>query len=135
MPHLSFEYSRGLGQICDLDAFAAVCRDALVATGACPLGGIRVRGFEADVQAIADSGNYHFCDMVLRLGEGRDDATRGRIADTLYAAAEAALRPGLGDTPFILSLEVQEIASEFSRKSWSTIHAALKTKAPKDHGA
>ena len=52
MPHLSFEYSRGLGQICDLDAFAAVCRDALVATGACPLGGIRVRGFEADVQAL-----------------------------------------------------------------------------------
>lgn len=129
MPHLSFEYSRGLGDLTDLEAFAAVCRDALVATGACPLGGIRVRGFEAGVQAVADGGDYHFCDVVLRLGQGRDAATRARIADALYAAAEAALRPGLGDRPFILSLEVQEIQSEFSRKSWSTIHTALGEKA------
>ena len=133
MPHLSFEYSRGLGRLTDLDAFARSCRDALVATGACPLGGIRVRGFEADVQAVADSGpgggDYHFCDMVLRLGAGRDAETRGMIADRLYAAAEAALRPGIGETPFILSLDVQEIPPEFSRKSWSTIHAALKRKA------
>ena len=132
MPHLSFEYSRGLGRLTDLDAFARICRDALVETGACPLGGIRVRGFEADVQAVADSGpeggDYHFCDMVLRLGEGRDAATRAMIADRLYAAAEAALRPGVGERPFILSLEVQEISSAFSRKSWSTIHAALKAK-------
>ncbi len=129
MPHLNFEYSQGLGDLTDLDAFAAACRDALLATGACPLGGIRVRGFEADVQAVADGGRYHFCDMVLRLGQGRDAATRGRIADELYAAAEAVLRPDLGDTPFILSLEVQEIPSDFARRSWSTIHAALAEKA------
>lgn len=128
MPHLSFEFSRGLGGLTDLDAFARRCRDALVATGACPLGGIRVRGFEADVQAVADGGDYHFCDMILRLGQGRDGETRGRIADQLYAAAEAALRPDLDDIPFILSLEVQEIESAFSRKSWSTIHAVLREK-------
>jgi 5-carboxymethyl-2-hydroxymuconate isomerase len=128
MPHLSFEYSRGLGALAEMAGFAAACRDALASTGACPLGGIRVRGFEADVQAVADGGPYHFCDMVLRLGQGRDAATRGRVADALYAAAEAFLRPALGDIPFILSLEVQEIESAFSRKSWSTIHAALKEK-------
>ena len=131
MPHLSFEHSRGLGELTDLDAFAAACRDALVATGACPLGGIRVRGFEAGCQAVADgAGDYHFCDMVLRLGPGRDAATRGAIADALYAAAEDALRPDLGDTPCILSLEVQEIAAAYARKSWSTIHAAVKETAP-----
>jgi 5-carboxymethyl-2-hydroxymuconate isomerase len=126
MPHLRFDYSRGLGAIADLDGFARACRDALVATGVCPLGGIRVRGFEADAQAVADGGDYHFCDMILRLGQGRDGVTRDRVADELYAAAEASLRPALGDVPFILSLEVQEIDSRFSRKSWSTIHAALK---------
>ncbi len=127
MPHLSFEYSRGLGELTDLDAFAATCRDALVATGACPVGGIRVRGFRADFQAIADSaGSYHFLDMVLRLGQGRTAEIREIIADALYAAAEAALRPELGDIPFILSLEVQEIEKSFSRKSWSTIHAAIE---------
>ncbi|AXX98579.1 5-carboxymethyl-2-hydroxymuconate Delta-isomerase [Profundibacter amoris] len=127
MPHLRFEYSRGLEDLADLDRLAETLRDALVSSGQCPLGGIRVRGFRADHQAIADGAkSYHFLDMVLRLGEGRDAATRAGIADTLYAAAETALRPQVGDVPFILSLEVVEIDSRFSRKSWSTIHAAIK---------
>lgn len=126
MPHLSFEYSTGLRNHADLDALAVTMRDALIATGKCPLGGIRVRGFRADVSAIADGAQeYHFLDMILRLGQGRDDQTRGEIADQLYAAVEAALRPQLKDMPFILSLEVQEIDSRFSRKGWSTIHAAI----------
>lgn len=130
MPHLSFEYSRGLGQLADLDGFAATCRDALVATGLCPLGGIRVRGFEASVQAISDGGEYHFLDMILRLGEGRSSEQRGAIADALYLAAEADLRPALAELPFILSLEVVEIDARFSRKSWSTIHAAIANSTP-----
>ncbi|HGG05337.1 MAG TPA: 5-carboxymethyl-2-hydroxymuconate Delta-isomerase [Aliiroseovarius sp.] len=126
MPHLSFEYSPGLENLCDLNAFASACRDALVATGACKPGGIRVRGFRADICVVADGKvGGHFLDMVLRLGEGRDDATRAAIADSLYSAAETTLRPALNDMPFILSLEVQDIQAMFSRKSWSTIHAAL----------
>jgi len=126
MPHLHFEYSAGLETLADLDGFAACLRDALLETGAAPLGGIRVRGFRADHQAIADGGAGHFLDMELRLGQGRDVATRGAIADALYTAGEAYLRPALGNIPFILSLEVREIDARFSRKSWSTIHAAIK---------
>jgi len=119
-----------LQELADLDALAATLRTALVDTGHCPLGGIRVRGFRADHQTIADGGGgYHFLDMVLRLGAGRDDATRAEIADKLYAAAEAALRGQLGDLAFILSLEVVEINNRFSRKSWSTIHAAIKERS------
>lgn len=126
MPHLSFEYSAGLRNHADLDALAVTMRNALIATGQCPVGGIRVRGFRADVNAIGDgAAEYHFLDMILRLGQGRDDLTRGDIADQLYSAVEAALRPQVKDIPFILSLEVQEIDSRFSRKSWSTIHAAI----------
>lgn len=127
MPHLRFEYSQGLEDLADLDGLAVALRTALVETGHCPLGGIRVRGFRADHQAIADgAGIYHFLDMVLRLGAGRSDDIRATIADQLYAAAEAALRPQVGDVAFILSLEVVEIDSHTSRKSWSTIHAAIK---------
>lgn len=133
MPHLSFEFSRGLGKVADLDTLAKDMRDALFATGECPLGGIRVRGFEAQVQAIADDAEpYHFLDMVLRLGQGRDDATRERIADQLYQAVETALRPQLGDAPFILSLDVQEIETRTSRKSWSTLHAAIRERTADD---
>ncbi|WP_424940365.1 hypothetical protein [Aliiroseovarius sp. S253] len=133
MPHLSFEYSTGLGQQADLSALAETMREALVATGKCPIGGIRVRGFESDVDAIGDgAGGYHFLDMILRLGQGRDEATREAIADTLYSAVEDALRPQMGDTPFILSLEVQEIVTRFSRKTWSTIHAAIRERTDND---
>lgn len=126
MPHLSFEFSRGLGARADLGDLAQTMRAALAATGHCPVGGIRVRGFEAQIDAIADGAEgYHFLDMILRLGQGRDVATREAIADQLYLAVETALRPQLGDTPFILSLEVQEIETRFSRKSWSTLHAAI----------
>lgn len=131
MPHLRFDYSQGLEQLADLDRLADVLRDALAATGQMPLGGIRVRGFRADHQAIADgAATYHFLDMVLRIGQGRDVATRAAVADTLYAAAEAELRPALGDQPFILSLEMREIDARFARKNWSTIHAAIKGRAP-----
>ncbi|WP_432449647.1 hypothetical protein [Aliiroseovarius marinus] len=134
MPHLSFEYSTGLGQQADLRSLAEVMRAALVATGQCPVGGIRVRGFEADIDAIGDgAGGYHFLDMILRLGQGRDEATREAIADTLYGAVEDALRPQMGNTPFILSLEVQDIETRFSRKSWSTIHAAIRERTQDDN--
>ncbi len=127
MPHLSFEYSRGLETHIDPDAFAATCRDALLASGHCPLGGIRVRGFGADAQAIADGRpGLHFLDMVLRLGAGRSPAVKRAIGDGLYQAAQAFLRPALGATPFILSLEIREIDPDLSWKSWSTIHAAMQ---------
>ena len=133
MPHLSFEFSNGLGQQANLQGLAETMRAALVATGQCPVGGIRVRGFEADIDAIGDgAGGYHFLDMILRLGQGRDEAMREAIADQLYGAVEDALRPQMGDTPFILSLEVQEIETRFSRKSWSTIHAAIRERTQDD---
>jgi 5-carboxymethyl-2-hydroxymuconate isomerase len=128
MPHLRFEYSPGLGSIVDLGGFAAAMRDAMVATGVFPLGGIRVRGFEADVSEIADGRDgLHFLDIVVRMGEGRPAEVRANLADTLYAAARTVLEPQTGPVPFALSLEVAELSSAFSRKAWNTIHAATAT--------
>ncbi len=126
MPHLSFEYSTGLGRMVDLPGFAAHMRDAMVGTGVFPLGGIRVRGFEADVMAVADGGDYHFIDMVLRMGEGRTEDVRDGAADALYDAARAYLEPQV-TTPFMLSLELVQIDKRFSRKAWNTVHAAVTT--------
>lgn len=124
MPHLRFEYSKGLARIADLTGFAAIMRDTMLATGVFPLGGIRVRGFQADVCALADGGDYHFLDMVLRMGAGRDAATHEKVADMLYDAARALLEPQI-TTPFMLSFELCEIDPARSRKSWNTVHAAL----------
>ena len=127
MPHLRFDYSPGLGAQVDLAAFAQHMRAAMIDTGLFPLGGIRVRGHEAQVHAVADGApHWHWLDMELRLGQGRPEADRTRATETLYAAARAWLEPRLAAQPFALSLELREIDPRFSAKGWNTIHAALK---------
>ncbi len=126
MPHLSFEYSAGVGDRVNLHDFATCLRDAMAATGIFPLGGIRVRGFCADVAVIADGGAHDFIDISVRLGAGRDLATRQRGAEAIYAAAEAFLRPRIGATPFALSLEMREIDPDLSIKRYNTIHDFLE---------
>ncbi len=121
MPHLSFEYSRGLGARVDLPGFVEHMRREMIATDVLPEPGIRIRGFEADHAAVADGGPHHFLDMVLRLGEGRDAATRAALADRLYAAARAVLEPQVAGIGFLLSLEVVEIRAEFARKAFNTL--------------
>ena len=126
MPHLRFDHSPGLGPLADLHGFAEHMRTAMVATGLFPLGGIRVRGHEAGVQAVADgSDRWHWLDMELRIGQGRSEADRRRAVEALYAAARAWLEPRLGERPFALSLELREIDPRFSAKAWNSIHATL----------
>ena len=123
MPHLSLEYSSGLEAQIDMAGLGAALRDAMAATGVFPLGGIRVRAHRCDAVAIADGqGPYGFVDMSLRMGAGRDAATRRRAAEAVYDAAESFLRPAIGDAPFMLSLELREIDPDFSIRRWSTVH-------------
>lgn len=126
MPHLAIEYDRGTGERVDMKGFCVAMRDAMAASGVFPLGGIRVRAFCADHVVIADGDPAHgFVDMHLRMGQGRDKETRLRVAEALYVAAEAALRPSIGDAPFMLSLDISEIDAASSIKRWSTVHDHL----------
>lgn len=127
MPHLRFDHSPGLGDLVDLQGFAEHMRAAMVETGLFPLGGIRVRGHAAEVQATADgSDRWHWLDMELRIGQGRSEADRIRATESLYAAGRAFLEPRLGTQPFALSLELREIDPRFSAKGWNSIHQTLK---------
>lgn len=121
MPHLSFEYSGGLGALVDLPGFVTHMRREMVATGVLPELGLRIRGHEADVWAVADGGPHHFLDMVLRLGQGRDAATRSALADRLYDAARAVLEPQVRGVGFLLSLEIVEIDAATGRKAFNTL--------------
>ena len=125
MPHLSFDYSPGLESRADLPAFAAAMRDAMVATGLFPLGGIRVRGHRADISLVADGGPHDFMDIAVRLGAGRSKQARKAAAAAIYEAAEAFLKPCVAEGAFALSLELREIDPEFSIKYFNTIHHHL----------
>ncbi|MFV0473130.1 MAG: 5-carboxymethyl-2-hydroxymuconate isomerase [Pikeienuella sp.] len=127
MPHLSFEYSAGVEGRVDLPAFAAMLRDAMVATGIFPLGGIRVRGHRADIAVVADGGPHDFIDMRLRIGAGREDEAKARAAEMIYEAAETWLQARVGPGGFALSFEMIEIDPGFSIKRYNTIRNHLQS--------
>ena len=94
MPHFTIEYSANLDSRLDMGKIVEVVRKAAVETGIFPLGGIRVRAIRCEHYAIAD-GNPHFgfLDMVLRLGEGRDLATRKKAGEHIFRALSDHLDP------------------------------------------
>jgi len=129
MPHFTIEYSANLDARVDMGEVVEVVRRAAVDTGIFPLGGIRVRAVRCERYAIAD-GNPHFgfLDMVLRLGEGRDLATRKKAGEHIFRALSAHLDPVFAETKFALSFDMQINDKETSWKR-NNIHDALKAEA------
>jgi 5-carboxymethyl-2-hydroxymuconate isomerase len=129
MPHFTIEYSANLDARVDMGAVVEVVRKAAIETGIFPLGGIRVRAVRCEHFAIADGGaNLGFLDMVLRLGEGRDLATRKRAGEHIFKALSAYLDPVFAQSKFALSFDMQINDKETSWKR-NNIHEALKAEA------
>ena len=129
MPHLVLDYSANLGSAVDIQGLCEVLRDAMVETDVFPLGGIRVRAIPCTAYAIADGDPaYAYLHMTLRMGHGRDEATRLRVARHLSAVAEAYVKPQF-DGPFALSLDLSELDPVTSLKAFNSIHTHIKDKA------
>jgi len=126
MPHFTLEYSANLDDLVDMGAAVELVRRAAVETGIFPLGGIRVRAVRCEHYAIADGReNYGFLDMVLRLGEGRDLATRKKAGEHIFKALSAHLDPVFANSKFALSFDMQINDKDTSWKR-NNIHDALK---------
>ena len=130
MPHLTVDYSANLDGDIDIAAFCAAMRDAMLASGIFPLGGIRVRALPCQAYVIADGDPaYAYLHMICRVGAGRDPDTRLAAAEAIYAAAEGFVRARLGDRPVALSLDLDELHPRTSLKRFNTVHDALAAKA------
>jgi 5-carboxymethyl-2-hydroxymuconate isomerase len=126
MPHFTIEYSANLDAVVDMGEVVEVVRKAAVATGIFPLGGIRVRTVRCEHYAIADGNpDLGFLDMVLRLGEGRDLATRKKAGEHIFEALSAYLDPVFAQNKFALSFDMQINDKDTSWKR-NNIHEALK---------
>jgi 5-carboxymethyl-2-hydroxymuconate isomerase len=126
MPHFTIEYSANLDAVVDMGEIVEVVRKAAVATGIFPLGGIRVRAVKCEHYAIADGNpDFGFLDMVLRLGEGRDLATRRKAGEHIFEALSAYLDPVFAQGKFALSFDMQINDKDTSWKR-NNIHEALK---------
>ena len=129
MPHFTIEYSANLDALVDMGKVVELVRKAAVETGIFPLGGIRVRAVKCEHYAIADGQrNFGFLDMVLRLGEGRDLATRKQAGEHIFKALSAHLDPVFANSKFALSFDMQINDKETSWKR-NNIHDALKADA------
>ena len=126
MPHFTIEYSANLDSRLDIGKVVEVVRQAAVETGIFPLGGIRVRAIRCEYYAIADGSPHHgFLDMVLRLGEGRELATRKRAGEQIFRALSDHLDPAFAAGGFALSFDMQINDKETSWKR-NNIHGSLK---------
>ena len=129
MPHFTIEYSANLDTRLDMEDVVEVVRKAAVETGIFPLGGIRVRAIRCEQYAIADNRqDYGFLDMVLRLGEGRDLATRKKAGEHIFRALSQHLDPVFAQIKFALSFDMQINDKETSWKR-NNIHEVLKAEA------
>jgi 5-carboxymethyl-2-hydroxymuconate isomerase len=129
MPHFTIEYSANLDKRVDMAKVVEVVRKAAVESGIFPLGGIRVRAIKCEHYAIADGNpNLGFLDMVLRLGEGRDLATRKKAGEHVFKALSTHLDPVFAQSKFALSFDMQINDKETSWKR-NNIHEALKAEA------
>ncbi len=129
MPHFTIEYSANLDGRVDMAEVVEVVRKAAVEAGIFPLGGIRVRAIRCEHYAIADGNpNHAFLDMVLRLGEGRDLATRKKAGEHVFKALSTHLDPVFAKMKFALSFDMQINDKDTSFKR-NNIHEALKAEA------
>jgi 5-carboxymethyl-2-hydroxymuconate isomerase len=129
MPHFTLEYSANLDARLDMGKIVEIVRKAAVETGIFPLGGIRVRSIRCEHYAIADGRpEFGFLDMVLRLGEGRDLATRKKAGEQIFKALSAHLDPVFATSQIALSFDMQINDKETSWKR-NNIHDALKAEA------
>jgi 5-carboxymethyl-2-hydroxymuconate isomerase len=129
MPHFTIEYSANLDSRLDTGKVVEVVRKAAEETGIFPLGGIRVRAIRCEHYAIADGSAHHgFLDMVLRLGEGRDLATRKNAGEHIFRVLSDHLDPVFAAGQFALSFDMQINDKETSWKR-NNIHGALKAES------
>ena len=129
MPHFTIEYSANLDARVDMAEIVELVRKAAVETGIFPLGGIRVRAIKCEHYAIADGNpQLGFLAMVLRLGEGRDLASRKKAGEHIFKALSVHLDPVFAEKKFALSFDMQINHKETSWKR-NNIHEAMKAEA------
>jgi len=117
MPHITIECSANVAGRADLDALVRAVHEAALETGVFPVGGTRTRLALLERYRIADGDPANaFVHVTVRIGQGRDAATKHAAGSHVFAALCASLAGAFAAGPLALSLEVQEIDAALSFK-------------------
>ena len=110
MPHLLVEYSANVVPVVSVPALLRAVHEAALSTGVFEVGAVRTRGARRDDYVVADDhADNAFVAVTVRIARGRDEATRTRVGQAIFAAVCRQLAPAYGDGPLAISVEVQEI--------------------------
>jgi 5-carboxymethyl-2-hydroxymuconate isomerase len=110
MPHIWVEYSANLDAVVAIDRLLDSVHETALATGVFPVGGTRTRGVRVEKYRIADGHpDNGFVHVVLRIGHGRDAATKKRAAEAVFATVCEFLSGVMEKRPLGISLELQEL--------------------------
>ncbi len=121
MPHLILDYTPALDTQADMASLCNHLRRAMIDTGTFPMAGVRVRAHPAAYVSMADGGGAHmYLHLQLRIGAGRDAATRAAASKAVFDAACAFLAPVTAAHSLAISCELVEIDPATSHKSGTT---------------
>jgi 5-carboxymethyl-2-hydroxymuconate isomerase len=107
--HLVIEHSSNLRRQLNLPKFVEAMRQATLATGIFPVGGMRARAYES--AADTDAGphpDHTFVHLCISVGQGRDHASRRQACEEIFAAACEQLREVHARAPVGISVQMQE---------------------------
>ena len=129
MPHLNIEYSANLDPVLDIQSLVDRIHAEALQTGIFPLAGVRTRAESRTHYRIADgrpeAGYIH---MLVRIGSGRDEETRRRAGEAIFAALCDATAEIQASRPLALSFELHEIPPDMAWRK-NNLHELLKKEA------
>jgi len=126
MAHILIEHSANLRGRLDVSAFVRAVHQAALGTGIFPVGGMRTRAYETQAYAIADGHpDNAFVHLSVRVGHGRDLATRRKACEEIFRAACDHLGELFERIPLGISVEMQELDPQLSFKK-NNLHEYVK---------
>jgi 5-carboxymethyl-2-hydroxymuconate isomerase len=130
MAHVTVEYTANIRAQADIPGLLSTINASLIAQrGVFPLGGIRSRAVELTDYRMADgAADYAFVHITLKMGTGRDAATKARAGQELFEAIKAHFADLYAQRLLALSMEVCEF-DEGGTYKHNNIHARF-SKAP-----
>ena len=128
MAHLFVEYSGNLSGKVQIQSLVDALHAAALATGIFPIGGLRTRAYETQHYRIADGDPANaFVHVSVRVGHGRDLATRKRACEHIFNTACERLAELFERMPLGVSVEMAELDPQLSFKK-NNLHEYVKAR-------
>ena len=126
MPHFIVECTDNLREQADFPALFEQVHTYMADTGIFPIGGIRSRVHWLDTWRMADAAaDYAFVHITLKIGAGRDEATRKVVGDHLFEMIKQHFASLMAERYLALSFEIDELHPVLNYKH-NNVHARFK---------